>query len=50
MQISRFDILPVREADGTFKKYFKTKEWGNYGVNDIQVFEIKPKDSIVLKM
>ena len=46
MQISRFDILPVREADGTFKKYFKTKEWGNYGVNDIKVFEIKPKDSI----
>ena len=46
MQKNRFDILPVREADGTFKKYFKTKEWGNYGVNDIQVFEIKPKDCI----
>ncbi|MBK8553248.1 MAG: hypothetical protein IPL53_20180 [Ignavibacteria bacterium] len=46
MQKNRFDVLPVREADGTFKKYFKAKEWGNFGVNDIKMFEIKPKDCI----
>lgn len=46
MQKNRFDILPVREADGTFKKYLKAKEWGNIGEKDIKVFEIKPKDCI----
>lgn len=46
MQKNRFDVLPVREADGTFKKYYKTKEWGNFGTNDIKMFEIKPKDCI----
>ena len=43
---NRFDIMPVRDAGGIFKKYFKAKEWGNFGVNDIQLFEIKPKDCI----
>lgn len=46
MQKNRFDILPVREADGTFKKYFKTNEWGNFEVNEINILEIKPKDCI----
>jgi hypothetical protein len=46
MQKNKFDVLPIREADGTFKKYFKAKEWGNFGVNDIKVFEIKPKECI----
>ena len=46
MQKNKFDVLPIREADGTYKKYFKTKEWGDFGVNDIRMFEIKPKDCI----
>lgn len=46
MQENKFDVLPVREADGTFKKYYITKEWGNFGVNDIKMYEIKPKDCI----
>jgi len=46
MQKNKFDVLPVREADGAFKKYFKTKEWGDFGVNDIRKYEIKPKDCI----
>jgi len=46
MQKNKFDVLPVKEADGTFKKYFKTKEWGDFGVNDIKECEIKPKDCI----
>lgn len=46
MQKNKFDVLPVREADGTFKKYFKTKEWGDFEVNDIRLYEIKPKDCL----
>ena len=46
MQKNKFDVLPVREADGAYKKYFKTKEWGNFEVNDIRKYEIKPKDCI----
>lgn len=46
MQKNRFDVLPVREADGTFKKYFKAKEWGNFEVNGIKLYEIKPKDCL----
>ncbi len=46
MQKNKFDILPIQEADGTFKKYFKAKEWGDFGVNDIKMVEIKPKDCI----
>ncbi|MEO6695151.1 MAG: hypothetical protein ABIY50_08950, partial [Ignavibacteria bacterium] len=46
MQKNKFDILPVRDADGIFKKYFKTKESGEFGVNDIKLFEIKPKDCL----
>ena len=46
MQKNKFDVLPVREADGAFKKYFITKEWGDFGVNDIRKYEIKPKDCI----
>ena len=46
MQKNKFDVLPVREADGAYKKYFKTKEWGDFGVNDIRKYEIKPKDCI----
>lgn len=48
MQKNRFDVLPVQDTDGTFKKYFKAKEWGNFEVNDIRVFEIKPKDCMYL--
>jgi len=46
MQKNKFDVLPIREADGSFKKYFKTKEWGNFEINGIKVYEIKPKDCI----
>jgi len=46
MQKNKFDVLPIREADGTFKKYFSTKVWGDFEVNDIKVHEIKPKDCI----
>ncbi len=46
MQKNKFNVLPIREADGTFKKYFKAKEWGDFDVNDIKVYEIKPKDCI----
>ncbi len=46
MQKNKFDVLPIQEADGTFKKYFKTKEWGDFEVNDIKVYEIKKKDCI----
>ncbi len=46
MKKNRFDIMPVRDAGGIFKKYFKAKEWGNFGVNDIQLFEIKQKDCV----
>ncbi len=46
MQKNKFDILPIQDADGTFKKYFKTKEWGNFGVNEIRAHVIKPKDHI----
>lgn len=46
MQKNKFDVLPVRDADGTYKKYFKTKEWGDFGVNNIRMYEIKPKDCI----
>lgn len=46
MQKNKFDVLPVREADGNFKKYFKTKVWGEFEVNDIRLHEIKPKDCL----
>ncbi len=47
MQKNKFDILPIREEDGSFKKYFKTKEWGSFEVNDdIKVYEIKSKDCL----
>lgn len=46
MQKHKFDVLPIREADGTFKKYFKTKEWGDFEVTEIKLYEIKPKDCI----
>lgn len=46
MQKNKFDVLPIREADGTYKKYFKAKERGDFEVNDIRIYEIKPKDCI----
>ena len=44
MQKNKFDVLPIREADGSFKKYFRTKVWGDFGIDDIKIYEIKPKD------
>ena len=46
MQKNKFDILPVREADRTFKKYFKTTVWGVFENNDIRLHEIKPADCL----
>lgn len=37
MQKNKFDILPIQEADGTFKKYLKAKECGDVGANDIRI-------------
>lgn len=41
---NRFDVLPIREADGSYKKYFRTKERSNFYVDDIKAYEIKPED------
>lgn len=46
MQKNRFDVLPVIEKNGSFKKYFRTKEWGNFKENNIRLYEIKPTDCI----
>lgn len=46
MQKNKFDVLPVKGADGTLIKYFKTKEWGDFMVDDIKLYDIKAKDCI----
>lgn len=40
MSETRFDILPVREPDGSFIYFYKTNKWGNYQTQNIEIHKI----------
>lgn len=42
----KFDVLPIMDADCSYKRYFKTKEWGKFTIDNIEEYEIKPHDCI----
>lgn len=44
MQKNRFDVLPIQETDGSYKRYYKTKNWGEFEISNIKIDEIKSKD------
>lgn len=44
MKQFKFDILPIREADNSYKRYYRTKEWGKFTIDNIEEHEIKPND------
>jgi len=44
MQTHKFDIMPIKESDGSYKRFYKTIEWGKY--EKIEENEIKTEDSI----
>jgi len=46
MKRFKFDVLPIMDADGSYKRYFKSKEWGKYTIDNIEEHEIKPHDCI----
>ena len=46
MMSNNFDILPIMESDGSIIKCYKTKQWGNYDVANIDLHYIKPDDRL----
>jgi len=46
MSSNRFDILPIKERDGDYLRYFKTKEWGKFGNKEIIKCDILAEDRI----
>jgi hypothetical protein len=37
---NRFDILPVKEPDGSYIYFYKTNKWGDYQTNNLELMRI----------
>lgn len=46
MKRFRFDVLPVRNADGSYTRCFKTKEWGAFAIDNIEEQKIRTDDCL----
>ena len=46
MLVNRFDVLPIREVNGEYQRYYITKDWGTYVKEDIEIKFITPEDRL----